>query len=124
MLNQLTFDLFSYLLTYMPNLLTITFNIVLLVFAILIYNRNSYNYGIPLIISSILLIASNVIYMSIQYPYLPYRMEVELGLPFHVVLQTLITWSIVFWILNTSGAICLVVSIYLIYNTHKKDRID
>jgi hypothetical protein len=122
MLNQIPGDLFSYLITYSSNLLTITFYIFILVFAILIFKRNSYNYGITLIISSILILTSNLIYMSVQYPYMAYRLEVELGLPWSIVILTIITWNLVFLILNSLSAIFLVVSIYLIYKTHRKDR--
>jgi len=100
------------------------FDIVILVFAIIIYKRNSYKYGITLIISSILSLASNVIYISIQYPFLGYRLQVELGLPIIEVLLILNTWGFVFFGLNTASAILLVISIILIYKTHKKDRID
>ena len=122
MLNQIPGDIFSYFITYSSNLLTITFYIFILVFAILIFKRNSYNYGISLIISSILILTSNLIYMSVQYPYMAYRLEVELGLPWSIVLLTIITWNLVFLILNSISAIFLVVSIYLIYKTHRKDR--
>lgn len=123
MLNQ-SITLLEYLLTYLPAILVITLNIVLLVFATLIYKRNSYNYGITLMISSILLIASNIIYISIQYPFLAYRMLVEQGLHIDVVRLITMAWSFVFLSLNTTSTIFLVVSIYLIYKTHQKDRID
>ncbi len=122
MLNQMPSDFFSFIMTYPSNLLTITFYILILVFAILIYRRSSYNYGITLIISSILLLTSNIIYLSIQYPYMAYRLEVELGFPMSLVLLTIFTWNIIFLILNSTSAIFLVVSIYLIYKTHRKDR--
>ena len=124
MLNQIPGDFFLYLITYSSNLLTITFYILILVIAILIYRRSSYNYGITLMISSIILLTSNIIYMSIQYPYLFYRMEVELGYPLSVVLLAIYTWRLVFLILNSASAIFLVVSIYLIYKTHRKDRVN
>jgi len=123
MLNQ-SITLLEYLLTYLPVILAITLNIVLLVFATLIYKRNSYNYGITLMISSILLIASNIIYISIQYPFLAYRMFVEQGLHIDVIRLITMAWSFVFLSLNTTSTIFLVVSIYLIYKTHQKDRID
>ena len=122
MLNQIPGNLFSYLITYSSNILTITFYILILVFAILIYRRSSYNYGITLIISSILILTSNIIYMSVQYPYMIFRVEVEFGLS--VVLLTIYIWSLVFLILNSTSAIFLVVSIYLIYKTHRKDRVN
>ena len=124
MLNQIPGDLFSYIIAYSSNLLTITFYILILVFAILIFKKNSYNYGIILIISSILLLTSNIIYMSVQYPYMAYRLEVELGFPWSIVILTIFTWNLVFLILNSTSAIFLVVSIYLIYKTHRKDRVN
>jgi hypothetical protein len=123
MLNQMPGDFFLYIMIYSSNLLTITFYTLILVFAILIFKRNSYNYGITLIISSILLLTSNLIYMSIQYPYITYRLEIELGFPWSIVILTIFTWNLVFLILNSTSAIFLVVSIYLIYKTHRKDRI-
>jgi len=124
MLNQIAGDLFSYLLSYLPTILAMTFNIVILVFAILIYKRNSYKYGITLMISSIISLASDILFISIQYPYLFIRLYVELGLPWAVVNMILMTWSFVFLGLYTISTILLVVSISQIYKTHKKDRID
>jgi len=124
MLNQLSINLFEYLLTYSPNIAGIIFYAIILVFAILMYKRNSYTYGITLMISSILVLVSEIIYMAIQYPFLAYRLSVELGLPLFEVAFILTIWSIVFLIINVISTIFLVVSIYLIYKTHKKDRID
>ncbi len=124
MLNQTVLDLFSYLLMYLPNIVSITFNIIILVFAILIYKRNSYKYGITLMISSIIFLASDIIYLSIQLPFLPIRLHDELGLPFAVISLILMSINIFFLSLYTVSTIFLVVSIYLIYKTHKKERID
>ena len=120
MLNQMGFDF----LTYLPNIIAMTFNIIILIFAILIYKRNSYKYGITLMISSILLLASDIIYIAIQYPFLLYRLQVEMGLPFFEITLILTIISFIFLSINTTSAIFLVISIYLIYKTHKKDRID
>ncbi len=124
MLNQIDEVLFSYLITYLPNVLSITFNIVLLVFAILICKRNSYSYGITLMLSSIISLASEIIYIFIQYPILRYRLQVELGFPMGVVMLIVTTVFLVLMSLNATSAILMVVSISLIYKTHKKDRID
>ena len=124
MLNQIGDNLFLYFFTYLPNILAITFNIVLLVFAILIYKRNSYNYGITLMISSILSLALNIIYISIRASELVYLMYTELGIPLNEVVVISFIVSIFFLSLNTTSAMLLVVSICLIYKTHKKDRID
>ena len=122
MLNPI--ELFNYLLTYLPKILAISFNIVILVFAILIYKRNSYKYGITLMISSIILLISDIIYLSIQYPFLAIRLFVELNLPSLVVSLILAIWGFFFLSLYTASAILLIFSIKLIYKTHKKDRID
>lgn len=119
MLNQLEVDLITFLYMYSSNLLTITFGIILLVFAILIYKKNSYKYGITLMISSIISLTSDIICFSIQYPFLGYRLFVELGLPVSEVTLILMIWSFVFLSLYTTSTIFLVVSIYMIYRTHK-----
>jgi heme/copper-type cytochrome/quinol oxidase subunit 2 len=123
MLNQNGPDLLTYLTIYLPNIMAIIFNIIIVVFAILMYKRNSYKYGITLMISSIILLASDIIYLSIQYPLLSIRLK-ELGLSVMELLPILMIWRLFFLSLYTVSAIFLVVSIYLIYKTHKKDRID
>jgi len=120
MLNQIFGEFFSIFLTYLPTILAMSLNIVLLVFAIKI-KRNSYKYGSTLMISSILLIISNVLYISIQYPYLAIRLYTELGLPFSIVNMILMGWNFVFLSLNTTGAILLIVSLSLIYKTHRQE---
>jgi len=123
MLNQIGLELLSYLIMYLPNIVAITFNIIILVFAILIYKRNSYKYGITLMISSILSLASSIIYISIQYPYL-FTLLYDLGLPMIEAALIMSTWSFFFFGLNTASAILLFISIIQIYKTHKKNRID
>ena len=120
MLNQIYGDFFSNFLTYLPTLLALSLDIVLLVFAIKIM-RSSYKYGITLMISSILLITSNVIYIAIQYPYLGLRLYMESAFPMLLVNLILTLWSFVFLSLNTTSAILLIVSLSMIYNTHKRD---
>lgn len=124
MLNQIVTELIIYFLNYLPTILAMTFNIIILVFAILIYKRNSYKYGITLMISSIISLASNILFISIQYPYLAMRLYVELGLSLSMVSMILMSWGVVFMCLNTASGILLVVSISLIYKTHKENRID
>ena len=124
MLNQIGLELLSYLIMYLPNIVAITFNIIILVFAILIYKRNSYKYGITLMISSIIFLASDIIYLSIQYPFLPIRLHDELGLSIAVISLILMSINFFFLSLYTASAILLVISIIQIYKTHKKDRID
>jgi len=96
----------------------------MLVFAILILKKNSYKYGITLMISSIISLVPNIISISIQYPSLLYRLDIELGLPLIEVLLIMNTLSFVFFGLNMASTILLVISIILIYKTHKKERID
>lgn len=124
MLNQLEVDLITFISAYSSTLMNIIFSSIILVFAILIYKRNSYEYGITLMISSIISLASNIIYFSIQYPFLGIRLFVELGLPVSEVSLIIMIWNFVFVSLYTTSTIFLVVSIYMIYRTHKKDRID
>ena len=124
MLNQIGLELLSYLIMYLPNIVAITFNIIILVFAILIYKRNSYKYGITLMISSIIFLASDIIYLSIQYPFMPLRLLDELGLSFAEISLILMSINFFFLSLYTASAILLVISIIQIYKTHKKDRID
>ncbi|MBY9004898.1 MAG: hypothetical protein KGD73_13060, partial [Candidatus Lokiarchaeota archaeon] len=96
MLNQLEIDLITFISTYSSTLINMAFSTILLVFAILIYKRNSYEYGITLMISSIISLASNLIYFSIQYPFLGDRLFVELGLPVSEVMLIMMIWSFVF----------------------------
>jgi len=123
LLNQIGLELFSYFLSYLPTILAITFNIIILVFAILIHKRNSYKYGITLMISSIISLASSIIYISIQYPFLVIRLH-DVGLPNSVISLILMIGNFIFLSLNATSTILLVVSISQIYKTHKKDRID
>ena len=122
MLNQIGLEFLSLLLSYGPTIIAIAFDITILVFAILVLKKNSYKYGITLMLTSIISLASSITYISIQYPFLWYRLEVELGLPVMEALLILNTWGFVFFGLNTTSAILLVISIILIYKTHKKDR--
>ena len=124
MLNQSGLEFISYILNYLPTILTITFNIIILVFAILIFKKNSYKYGITLMMSSIISLAYSILFMSIQYPDLIYLLYFDLNLPMSIVNMILITWSFVFLGLNTLSTILLVVSISQIYKSHKKVRID
>jgi len=123
LLYQIGLDFLSLLLTYGPTIIAMAFDITILVFAILVLKKNSYKYGITLMLSSIISLASSITYISIQYPFMGYRLQVELGLPIIEVLLILNTWGFVFFGLDTTSVIFLVISIILIYKTHKKDRI-
>jgi len=73
-------------------------------------------------ISSIISIVSDIIYLSIQYPYMAYRLYVEQGLSIDVVMLITLAWNFVFLSFYTISTIFLVVSIYLIYKTHQTKR--
>ncbi len=124
MLNQLGLDFLSYFLTYLPTIFSTIIYIVILVFAVLMFKKYSYRYGITLMLSAILVLVSDVLFIAIQYPYLSYHLQVELGLSVYEMLAILVVLNIIFMILNMSSLILLVVSVYLIYNTHKKGRIE
>lgn len=118
MLNQMIGSL-SILINYIPTIITLSLNIVILIFAIFILKKNSYKYGLFLMISSIFLIISDVIYIAVGYPDLFYRLYYELG--FDSATVTMITFSIsmIFFILNLTGAVFLFIAVYLIFKTHR-----
>lgn len=120
MLNQLT--VIGFLITYLPTIAFLTFDIIILVFGILIFKKNSYRYGILLMFSSILSIVYYILYFSIQYPVLIYLLVDDLGLSYSLASMIMMIWGIVFTILNLTSALLLVISVYLIYKTHKAER--
>ena len=124
MLNQVPIDFLSLLLSYGPTIFSIAFQIIILVFAILILKKNSYKYGTTLMLSSILSLATSIIFISIQYPYLFILLYFELGFDSFTAQMINLTWSFVLFGLSTASTILLVISIIQIYKTHKKDRIN
>jgi len=124
MLNQITGDFFAILLSYTPIFLAISLDIIILVFAIFIYKRNSYRYGIYLMMFSILSLIDNILYISIQYQDLWYRLVYVIGVPLSVAIMIIAILGVIFFALNLTSTIFLIVSIYQIYKTHKKDRIE
>lgn len=120
MLNQLT--VIGFLITYLPTIAFLTFDIIILVFGILIFKKNSYRYGILLMFSSILSIVYYILYFSIQYPVLIYLLVDDLGLSYSLASMIMMIWGVVFTILNLTSALLLVISVYLIYKTHKVER--
>jgi len=124
MLNQITGDFFAILLSYTPTFLAISLDIIILVFAIFIYKRNSYRYGIYLMMFSILSLIDNILYISIQYQDLWYRLVYVIGVPLSVAIMIIAILGVIFFALNLTSTIFLIVSIYQIYKTHKKDRIE
>ena len=124
MLNQITGDFFTILFSYLPTFLAISLDIIILVFAIFIYKRNSYRYGIYLMMFSILSLIDNILYISIQYQDLWYRLVYVIGVPLSVAIMIIAILGVIFFALNLTSTIFLIVSIYQIYKTHKKDRIE
>jgi len=111
-------------LSYLPTLASIVLQIIILVFATWIYKRNSYRYGIPLMVSSILTLVYNIIYILVQYPDLYYLMITVLNLPYGVASMIISILSLVFMSLNITSTILLVISVTQIYKTHEKERIE
>ena len=119
MLNQI--DFLTSIVNFLPNIIRLVFYILILVFAIYILKESTHRYAITLIISSILPITKDVLYIVIQYPFLAYRLEVELGLPLAQALIIMGIWSMLFMILEITGVILLLVSVYMVYKTHIKE---
>lgn len=117
--------LYTFLLYYLPPTLYLILYTILLVFAIKIFKRKSYKYGITLMISAILTIIQNLIFIGIQYPTLPNTLF-NLGLPITLVSLIISMLGLLFMSLNLSSVILLFVSVYLIYktHTHRKERIE
>jgi len=84
------------ILLYLPNIFTIISFSIILVFAIFIYKRNSYKYGITLIVTSIIFLALDIIFISIQGADLAYRLNVGLGLPAVEVALIISTVNLIF----------------------------
>lgn len=112
----------SLLSDYGPILIYMSFDIVILIFAIFIYTKNSYKYGLYLMISSIISLISNVILIAINYPYLAYNLSVVYGFSSYMVGFVLSIVGLVFLALGVSSKILLFLGIYQIYKTHKPNR--
>lgn len=111
---QIIFKILSYLLSFLPNLIFVGFDIAILVFGIFIYKRNSYKYGRYLIISSILSI------ISVSYRTLLFILENELG--FSLIIYSFLSW--IFFALEIISYVYLVLAVYHIYKTHQENRIE
>lgn len=121
MLFQLV-NLLSYFLSYLPIIIYLGFDIALLIIAIFIYKRNSYKYGLYLMISSIISIASSILFISLNFPLLVYEL-VSRGLSMVEISIILMILNLISLILGTTSAVFLFLAVYKIYQTHKKDRI-
>jgi len=118
MLNQ-----FDPLTDYLPTLMAIVFQIVILVFAVRM-RKNSYKYGLTLMLSAIISLVYGVLYISIQYQGLYYLLYIVQGLPYGLVHAIMTILFYVFLGLSTASSILLVISITQIYKTHANARIE
>ncbi|MFX1312553.1 MAG: hypothetical protein ACFFHD_08080 [Promethearchaeota archaeon] len=119
MIFQEAFELFSYLFSNFPSFILLAFDIAILVFAIFIYRRNSYKYGLFLVISFIISIALTITYISIDYVeaiILKDKLYTFIG---HL------NYSILSWIffgLKIVSLVYLFLTVYYAYKTHEKNR--
>ncbi len=114
-------DIFVLIINYIPTIVEIGLFIAILVFAIFIYKKNQYKYGLFLILSSIFKLVYYTIFCSINYPYFSYTLQV-LGTPLITIAFILMNINILFWALNIISLIFLFLSVYFIYRTHKSKR--
>ena len=116
----LQMDLLAGLINYLPTFIAIAFDIVILVFAILIFKKNSYRYGIFLMMFAIFSLINSILFISIGYPDLFYRLVVDLGLDLALASMIMMTWSLTSLAINVVSTIFLVIAIYQIYKTHQR----
>ena len=121
MLNQLELNLLQILYAYGPTILTMALQVVILIFAIFILKKNSYKYGIMLMLSSILSLVAGIVFIAINRPFLWYILNYEMGLPYSVADTIVMTLDFVFFGLNTTSLVFLLIAIIQIYKTHKRD---
>jgi len=110
----------SILLSYLPTFIGITFDIIILIFAIFILKRNSYRYGIFLMLFAIFSLLHHAIYIAVGYPDLHYRLVVQLGLDYAAANMIMISISLVFVAINVTSTVFLIVAIIQIYKTHQR----
>ena len=115
-------DIFALFINYIPIIVEIGLFIAILVFAIFIFKRNQYKYGLFLILSSIFMLVYYAIYISINYPYLFYTLEHVFGMPFPMINLIMMSISFLFLILRIASLVFLFLSVYFIYRTHKINR--
>jgi hypothetical protein len=113
-------DILAAIVNYIPTFITITFDIIILIFAIFIFKRNSYRYGVFLMLFAILSLVQSIIYIAIGYPDLFYRLYYDMGLDFATVNMILMSIFFVFLTLNVASTIFLIVAIVQIYKTHQR----
>ena len=112
----------SYFVSYLPTFIYLGFDIALLIIAIFIYKRNSYKYGLFLMISSIISIASSILFISLNYPFLINELMSQ-GVSMVEISIILMILNLISLILGTTSAVFLFLAVYKIYQTHKKNRI-
>ena len=122
MLFQDIFYILSYILSQIPTLIFLGFDIAILVFATYIYKRNSFKYGLYLMISSIISIISIIIKISINYNNLLSFLEEEIGFSNAIIIYSILGWM--FLGLEIARFVFLFLSVFYIYKTHQKDRIE
>lgn len=113
-------DFLTAFVNYIPTFIAITFDIIILIFAIFIFKKNSYRYGIFLMLFAILSLIQSIIYIAIGYPDLFYRLVMDMGLDFTAANMIMISISLVFLALNVTSTIFLIVAIIQIYKTHQR----
>jgi len=118
----LQINILTLILTYLPIIISMSFEIAVLVFGILMYKNNKYKYGLFLMISSIFALTYYVIFFSVNYPNLFTVLFIEFELPATVIATIMQNFNIVFIILNMISAVFLVLSIYYVYKTHNINR--
>lgn len=109
-------------MSYIPKLIFIGFNIAILVYATFIYKRNSYKYGFYLMISSIISIAITIIIISINYRNLLTILENEFGDFRGRLIYSILGW--IFFGLEIVSLVYLFLTVYHVYKTHEKNRIE
>jgi hypothetical protein len=118
MLLQLE-DILVLIINYIPIIVEIGLYIAILVFAIFIFKKNQYKYGLFLILSSIFMLAYYAIYISINFPYLSYTLNVVFGMDALMVSQIMISISFLFMGLRIASIVFLFISVYFIFDSHK-----
>jgi hypothetical protein len=113
-------DFLTALVSYIPTFIAITFDIIILIFAIFIFKKNSYRYGIFLMLFAILSLVQSIIFIAIGYPDLFYRLVMDMGFDYTTANMIMMSISLVFLAINVASTIFLIVAIIQIYKTHQR----
>ncbi|MFX0077252.1 MAG: hypothetical protein ACFE96_17550 [Candidatus Hermodarchaeota archaeon] len=117
-------DFLSYIISYLPTFLAIAFDIIILIFAIFIYKKNSYRYGIFLMLFAIISLVYSILLIAIGYQDLYYRLVVDLGLDFATASTIMMTLNLIFLAMSVTSTVFLVVAIIQIYKTHQRATVE